>query len=272
MPELAVIVNTGGGVELSPLIAGAGEWAAWRFLEFFTVNTRNQYTRVAYAHAAGAFQRWCAEQGLGELGRVQTVHVAAYIETLLGGAFSAHREAASRRHPDAVRLVTGQVAPSNPAHSVRGPRYSVSKESTSGSAGWVRNRGLRYCSWCRAQSMPRARRSEIRRASSRRNRDGRTLGLIRYDFRCKRIVARFSIASDWACMKSRASLDIHSSAPPLRRSSSGTWNASSVMPMFSTSIPLTCWAQFVIASRTPTTIGLFAHKPPSRYTRPSPMS
>jgi tetratricopeptide (TPR) repeat protein len=49
------------------------------------------------------------------------------------------------------------------------------------------------------------------------NRDGRTLGLIRYGFRSKRIVACFSTASDWACIKSGASLDIHFSAPPLRR-------------------------------------------------------
>jgi hypothetical protein len=29
------------------LIAGTGERAAWRFLEFFTVNIRNKNTRVA---------------------------------------------------------------------------------------------------------------------------------------------------------------------------------------------------------------------------------
>jgi len=34
------------------LIAGAGDRAAWRFLEFFTVNIRNKNTRAAYGRAA----------------------------------------------------------------------------------------------------------------------------------------------------------------------------------------------------------------------------
>lgn len=38
-------------------IAGAGEKAAWRFLEFFTVNIRNRNTRAACGQAAGAFLR-----------------------------------------------------------------------------------------------------------------------------------------------------------------------------------------------------------------------
>jgi integrase/recombinase XerD len=67
---------------LPALIAGAGERAAWRFLEFFTVNIRNRNTRAAYGRAAGAFLRWCEGQGIAELVRVQPVHVAAYIEQL----------------------------------------------------------------------------------------------------------------------------------------------------------------------------------------------
>jgi hypothetical protein len=42
---------------LPALIANAGERAAWRFLEFFTVNIRNKNTRAAYGQAAGAFLR-----------------------------------------------------------------------------------------------------------------------------------------------------------------------------------------------------------------------
>jgi site-specific recombinase XerD len=116
---------------LPALIAGAGERAAWRFLEFFTVNIRNKNTRVAYGRAAGAFLCWCEGQGIGELGRVQPVHVAAYIELLQG-----ERAAPTvKQHLACIRmlfdwLVTGQVMPSNPAHSVRGPRHSVSKGST----------------------------------------------------------------------------------------------------------------------------------------------
>src|SRR5712692_7987114 len=70
------------GMMLPALIDGAGQGAARRFLEFFTVNIRNRNTRAAYARAAGAFLRWCEGQGIGELGRVQPVHVAAYIEQL----------------------------------------------------------------------------------------------------------------------------------------------------------------------------------------------
>jgi site-specific recombinase XerD len=116
---------------LPALIAGAGERAAWRFLEFFTVNIRNRNTRAAYARAAAAFLHWCEGQGIGELGRVQPVHVAAYIEQLQG-----ERSAPTvKQHLACIRmlfdwLVTEQVMPSNPAHSVRGPRHSVSKGST----------------------------------------------------------------------------------------------------------------------------------------------
>jgi site-specific recombinase XerD len=119
------------GIGLPALIAGAGKPAALRFLEFFTVNIRNRNTRAAYARAAGDFLRWCEGQGIGELGRIQPVHVAAYIEQLL-------REMSPpsvKQHLAGIRmmfdwLVTGQVVPSNPAHSVRGPRHSVSKGVT----------------------------------------------------------------------------------------------------------------------------------------------
>ena len=66
--------------------------------------------------------------GIGELGRVQSMHVAAYIERLQG-----ERSASTvKQHLACIRmlfdwLVTGHVMPSNPAHSVRGPRRSVRK-------------------------------------------------------------------------------------------------------------------------------------------------
>src|ERR1022692_1558793 len=130
MSETAITRNT-GEPELPALIAGAGERAAWRFLEFFTVNIRNKNTRAAYARATADFLRWCEGQGIGELGRVQPVHVAAYIELLQG-----RRSAPTvKQHLACIRmlfdwLVIGQVMPTNPAHSVRGPRHSVNKGST----------------------------------------------------------------------------------------------------------------------------------------------
>src|ERR1017187_1308393 len=96
MTTLALVPSTPSTeLYLPPLIVGAGERAAWRFLEFFTVNIRNKNTRAAYARAAGAFLHWCEGQGISELGRVQPVHVAAYIE-LMQAARSAP---AVKQHP-----------------------------------------------------------------------------------------------------------------------------------------------------------------------------
>ena len=113
------------------LIADAGDKAARRFVEFFTVNIRNQNTRAAYGRAAGAFLRWCEEQGIISLAGVQPVLVAAYVEQL-GRTMS---PPTVKQHLACIRmlfdwLVIGQVMASNPAHSVRGPRHSVIKGST----------------------------------------------------------------------------------------------------------------------------------------------
>jgi hypothetical protein len=48
--KVAVIAGP-SGPELPALIAGAGQKAARRFLEFFTVNIRNKNTRAAYEQA-----------------------------------------------------------------------------------------------------------------------------------------------------------------------------------------------------------------------------
>jgi integrase/recombinase XerD len=116
---------------LPALVAGAGERASWRFVEFFTVNIRNKNTRAAYTRAAGAFLHWCEERGIQQLENVQPVHVAAYIEELQGTVAAP----TVKQHLACLRmlfdwLVTGQVLPTNPAHSVRGPRHSVHKGST----------------------------------------------------------------------------------------------------------------------------------------------
>jgi integrase/recombinase XerD len=77
------------------------------------------------------FLRWCEGQGIARLKDVQPVHVATYIEHL-----SKEMSAPSvKQHLACFRmlfdwLVTGQVLPVNPAHSVRGPRHSVSKGVT----------------------------------------------------------------------------------------------------------------------------------------------
>jgi integrase/recombinase XerD len=129
MGDLSVRRNTAGA--LPGLVARAGKGGARRFLEFFTVNIRNKNTRAAYAHASAMFLRWCEGQEITRLQDVQPVHVAAYVEHLA-------REMSPpsvKQHLACIRmlfdwLVTGQVIPSNPAHSVRGPRHSVSKGIT----------------------------------------------------------------------------------------------------------------------------------------------
>jgi integrase/recombinase XerD len=102
-----------------------------RFWEFFTVNIRNPHTRRAYFNAVSAFAAWCEEKRLHHLAAVTPMHVAAYVEQL----GRTHSKPTVKQHLAAVRmlfdwLVTGQVVPSNPAHAVRGPKYSVKKGKT----------------------------------------------------------------------------------------------------------------------------------------------
>lgn len=54
-----VLPNTSGGPIVPAIVADAGDNAARRFLEFFTVNIRNPNTRAAYAQAIGQFLHWC---------------------------------------------------------------------------------------------------------------------------------------------------------------------------------------------------------------------
>jgi integrase/recombinase XerD len=117
---------------LPAIIAGAGERASLRFLEFFTVNIRNPNTRRAYFKAVETFAAWCADRGLHDLAAVMPMHVAAYVEQL----GRTHSKPTVKQHLAALRmlfdwLVTGQVMPANPAHAVRGPKHSVKKGKTS---------------------------------------------------------------------------------------------------------------------------------------------
>ncbi len=131
LPERRRRKKRKSGRALPALIAGTGPEAARRFRDFFTVNIRNKNTRAAYARATAVFLRWCEGQGIATLGRVQPVHVAAYVEQLT----QEMSPPSVKQHLAGIRmlfdwLVTGQVIPSNPAHSVRGPRHSVSKGVT----------------------------------------------------------------------------------------------------------------------------------------------
>ena len=119
-----------GFTSLPRLITDAGERATKRFVEFFTANIRNKNTRLAYAQAVGRFAAWCEHRKF-DLESIEPVVVAAYVEELC----SRYEAPSVKQHLAAVRmlfdyLVVGQVVPTNPASSVRGPKHVVKKGKT----------------------------------------------------------------------------------------------------------------------------------------------
>jgi site-specific recombinase XerD len=119
-------------IDLVPAaIAGAGDHASRRFFEFFTANIRNPNTRAAYYRAVVGFFAWLDVRGLRDLERIEPMLVAAYIEHL-GQSLS---PPSVKQHLAGIRmlfdwLVVGQVVPTNPASSVRGPKHVVKKGKT----------------------------------------------------------------------------------------------------------------------------------------------
>jgi site-specific recombinase XerD len=125
--QLAAVGVAAGNV---PKIFLRSSDSSKRFWEFFTVNIRNRNTRRAYFIAVAQFSDWCEARKLS-LDAVQPIHVAGYIEQI----GSTHSKPTVKQHLAAIRmlfdwLVTGQVIPLNPAHSVRGPKHSVKKGKT----------------------------------------------------------------------------------------------------------------------------------------------
>jgi site-specific recombinase XerD len=112
-----------------PSLYARDDHSTRRTWEFFTAHIRNPNTRKAYARAAAEFAAWCEAHGVSELRQVQPFHVAAYIEGLqLAAPSIKQRLAALKMLFD--WLVVGQVMPTNPASSVRGPKHSVKKGKT----------------------------------------------------------------------------------------------------------------------------------------------
>ena len=112
------------------LIADAGDAAGWRYVEFFTANIENPHTRRAYARACGRFFVWCERRGL-TLATIRPFDVAAWVKELR----EEHSTPGVKQQLAAVRmlfdwLITGQVLPTNPAASVRGPKYVVATGKT----------------------------------------------------------------------------------------------------------------------------------------------
>jgi integrase/recombinase XerD len=111
--------------------------AAERFFGFFTANHQNKHTRRAYYKAACRFADWCEGKGL-KLADVKPLHVAAYIEGLAAPPFPSVpglSKPTVKQHLAALRmlfdwLVVGHIIETNPAHAVRGPKYSQKKGKT----------------------------------------------------------------------------------------------------------------------------------------------
>lgn len=113
------------------VIAGAGDHAAKRFLEFFAANIRNRNTRMAYYRAVCTFFAWVEEHEIGKLADIGPIHVAAYVEALQ----TTNAKATVKQHLAALRmlfdwLIIGQVLAINPAHAVRGPKHVVKRGKT----------------------------------------------------------------------------------------------------------------------------------------------
>lgn len=119
------------GLPVVPILfAQAGEQASRRVLEFFTAQIRNANTRAAYGRAVNEFSAACVRNGI-TLEHVEPIIVAAYIEQLCQW----HSKPTVKQHLAAIRmlfdwLVIGQIVRTNPASSVRGPKYVVRKGKT----------------------------------------------------------------------------------------------------------------------------------------------
>ncbi|MCX2563678.1 tyrosine-type recombinase/integrase [Acetobacter thailandicus] len=114
------------GPVLPALIATAGDSARQRFMEFFAAQIRNPNTRRAYARAVSGFLSWCDDHHIRHLPDITPLHVATWVEleNRRVSAPSVKQALAALKHIFDW-LVTGQIIPTNPAASVRGPAHSV---------------------------------------------------------------------------------------------------------------------------------------------------
>jgi site-specific recombinase XerD len=123
-----IVLPPSSSLAVPSLVAAAGDRANTRFLEFFAANIRNSNTRRAYVRAVREFLAWCEINGVASIADVAPLHVATWIEaqTLRDNfaASSVKQQLAALRHLFDW-LVVGQIMPTNPAGSVRGPQHVV---------------------------------------------------------------------------------------------------------------------------------------------------
>ena len=115
------------------IVFRSGPAAPERFLEFFAVTIRNLNTRRAYVRQVLKFLAWSETQGAKQLADVRPMMVAAYVEQMTN--IDKCEPQTVKQALSAIRmlydwLVIGQVVPTNPAGSVRGPKYSIKRGKT----------------------------------------------------------------------------------------------------------------------------------------------
>ena len=86
----------------------------------------NPNTRRAYLEAVRQFSGFCVEIGIVDLGQVEPVHVAAFVETQL----KLHSKPTVKQRLVFDWMVVSQVLPVNPAHAVRGPKHTQRRGKT----------------------------------------------------------------------------------------------------------------------------------------------
>ncbi|MHA6691614.1 tyrosine-type recombinase/integrase [Devosia sp. A449] len=113
------------------LVANSGTDAFDQMLEFFTTQLSNKNTRTAYHQAVRSFFRWLEGTGVHELRDVKPIHVAAWVETMR----ESYAIPTVKLKLTAVTMlfdwfVVKHVILTNPAKSVRSPRYSIQTGKT----------------------------------------------------------------------------------------------------------------------------------------------
>ena len=122
------LVSAGSGGSTLPSLFTARPEVCTRVRDFFGSHIRNCHTRRAYLETVRQFAAFCAELGIGELAQVKPVHVAAFVERQL----QTNSRPTAKQRLAALRMlfdwmVVGHVIPTNPAHAVRGPKYTQKK-------------------------------------------------------------------------------------------------------------------------------------------------
>src|SRR5271167_1148214 len=124
-------------IAVPAVIAGAGDHAARRFIEFFAATIRYKNTRMAYYRAACHFFAWVEDHSTGELADIEPIHVAAYIEVLQTAA----AKPTVKLHLAAIRmlfdwLVVGQVLAVKPgARGTRAQAYRAARQDAGAHRG-----------------------------------------------------------------------------------------------------------------------------------------